>query len=245
MQPVHDQDDRTRPGVVQSAVERVVEPVVSRLPLGLRQGLLGFQWIVDDDEVGTPARQHAADRGGEPAALRRGLELRHRLPLRRKTGREELPVPVAGEDVLAIARQFVGEVLRVTGADDLQAGFVPETPGRKGDRGQVRLQVARRHADDQPPDTAFADRLQFLCNDLVMPAQREFGPRIELTETVHCKAGKIGAQQRAQSSRALFTQSRRSARLAHATGEINLMAQAGGRLNMDSRRSQGASDFPK
>jgi hypothetical protein len=35
VQPVHDQDDRTRPGVVQSAVEGVVEPVACRLPLGL------------------------------------------------------------------------------------------------------------------------------------------------------------------------------------------------------------------
>ena len=36
VQPVHDQDDRPRPGVVQAAVKRVVEPVVGRLALGLR-----------------------------------------------------------------------------------------------------------------------------------------------------------------------------------------------------------------
>jgi hypothetical protein len=104
VQPVHDQDDRTRPGVVQSAVEGMIEPVVRRLPLGLRQGLLGFQRIVDDDDVGTPSGQHATDRGGKPAALRRGLELGHRLPLRREAGRKELPVPVAGEDMPAVAR---------------------------------------------------------------------------------------------------------------------------------------------
>ena len=86
VQPVHDQDDRSRPDVVQSTVEGVVEPVVGRLPLGLRQGLLGFQGIVDDDDVGTPSGQHAADRGGEPATLGRGLELRHRLPLPPKAG---------------------------------------------------------------------------------------------------------------------------------------------------------------
>jgi hypothetical protein len=38
----------------------------------------------------------------------------------------------------AVARQFVGEVLRITGADDLRARVVPETPGRKGDRRQQR-----------------------------------------------------------------------------------------------------------
>jgi hypothetical protein len=104
VQPVHDKNDRTRPGVVQSAVEGVVEPVVRRLALGLRQGLLGFQRIVDDDDVGTPSGQDATDGGGKPAALRRGLELGHGLPLRREAGREELPVRVAGEDMPAIAR---------------------------------------------------------------------------------------------------------------------------------------------
>jgi hypothetical protein len=156
MQPMHDQDDRTRPGVVEAAVEGVVIPVVGRLPLALRQRRLGFQGIVDDDDVRTPSGQHPADRGGEPAALGRGVELGHGLPLRREAGRKDLPVPVAGGNMLAIARQFVGEVLRVADAEDLQAGFVPETPGRKGDRSQVRLQVARRHVDDQPPDTAVA-----------------------------------------------------------------------------------------
>jgi hypothetical protein len=43
VQPVHDQDDRTRKLVVQSAAERVVVPLVGRLPLGLRQRFLGLQ----------------------------------------------------------------------------------------------------------------------------------------------------------------------------------------------------------
>jgi hypothetical protein len=104
VQPVHDQDNGTRPSVVQPAVEGVVVPLVGGLPLGLRQGLLGFQRIVDDDDVRTPAGQHPADRGGEPAALRRGLELGDCLALRREAGCEERPVPVAGEDMPAIAR---------------------------------------------------------------------------------------------------------------------------------------------
>jgi hypothetical protein len=104
VQPVHNQDNGTRPRVVQPAVEGVVVPLVGSLPLGLRQGLLGFQRIVDDDDVRTPARQHPADRGGESAALRRGLEFGGCLALRREAGCEELPVPVAGEDMPAIAR---------------------------------------------------------------------------------------------------------------------------------------------
>ena len=42
--------------------------------------------------------QYPADRGGEPAALSRGLEFGHRLALRREAGGKELPVPAAGDD---------------------------------------------------------------------------------------------------------------------------------------------------
>ena len=136
MQPVHDHDDDTVTLVVQPAVEGMVEPVVGRLALGLRQGLLGLQGVVDDDDVGTSPGQHAADRGGEPAALRRRVEFGRRGALRREAGREDPAVPVAGDDMPAIARQFVGEVLRIADAEDLRRGIMPETPGRKGDRRQ-------------------------------------------------------------------------------------------------------------
>jgi hypothetical protein len=44
--------DRARELVVQPAVEGVVVPVVGRLALRLRQCLLGFERIIDDDEIG-------------------------------------------------------------------------------------------------------------------------------------------------------------------------------------------------
>ena len=128
----------------------MVEPVVGRLPLGLRQRLLGLQRVVDDDDVRTPPGQHATNRGREPAALCGRLELGCGLPLRREPGGEELPVPAAGDNVPAVARQFVGEVLGIADAEDLGARPVPQAPGRKGDRGQARLQVTRRQVDDQP-----------------------------------------------------------------------------------------------
>jgi hypothetical protein len=97
--------------VVQPAVEGVVVPFVGGLPLDLRQGLLGLQRIVDDDDVGTPPGQHPADRGGDARTLRRRLEFRNRLTLRREAGRKELLAPVADDDAGAVAREFVGEVL--------------------------------------------------------------------------------------------------------------------------------------
>jgi hypothetical protein len=122
----------------------VVVPLVGRLPLGLRQRLLGLQRVVDDDDVRTPPGQYPADRGGDARALRRCLELGYRLMPRRQPSWEEPLVPVTGEDAPAVARQFVGEVLRVADTQDLRARVVPEIPGRKGDRGQVRLQMARQ-----------------------------------------------------------------------------------------------------
>ena len=195
VQPVHDQDDGPLLLVVEAAVEGVVEPLVGGPPVGLRQGLLGFQRVVDDDDVRTPPGQHPADRSGEPAALGRGFELGCRLPLRREPGREQMPVPVAGDDAPAIARQLVGEVLGIADAEDLGARPVTEAPGRKGDRGQVRLQVARRQVDDQPPDLALVHRRQLCGDDPDMPARREIGARVELVKAKLGKAGEIVPQQ--------------------------------------------------
>ena len=133
MQPVHDQHDRTRQLVVEPAVKGVVVPLVDCLALRLRQRLFGLQQIVDDDDVGASPGQHAADRGGDAAALGRRLEFGHRLMPRREPRRKEPLVPVAGDDAPAIARQFVGEVLRVAGTDDLGARVVTQAPGGKAD----------------------------------------------------------------------------------------------------------------
>jgi hypothetical protein len=194
VQPVHDQDNRTRPLVVQPAVEGVVEPLVRRPTLGLRQGLLGLQRIVDDDDVGTPSGQHPADRGGEPAALRGRLELRHGLPLGGKPGREGTLVPVAHNDTPAIARELVGEILRVTDAEDLRAGLAPEAPGRKRDRAQQRFQVARRHIDDQPPGLALVHRGQLCGHHLDVPVHRERYERVELAEAALREGSEIEPQ---------------------------------------------------
>jgi hypothetical protein len=160
VQSVHDQDDGIRQLVVQPAVEGVVVPFVGPPALRLRQGFLGLQWIVDDDDIGTPPGQHPADRGGHPAALRRRFELRHRLMPRRETRREEPLVPVGGDNPPAVARQFVGEVLGIARTDNLRARVVAEKPrrappytarGNCGLRSDVKSQV--------PAETARVGRM--------------------------------------------------------------------------------------
>src|SRR6202007_1085406 len=60
----------------------------------------------------------------------------------------------------------------------------------------MRLQVARRHVDNHAPAAAGADRLELRGEDVVVPASREQGARVELVETMLCEARKIGAKQR-------------------------------------------------
>jgi hypothetical protein len=133
VQAVHDQDDRPLLLVVEAAVEGVVEPLVGGAAMGRRERLLGLQGIIDDDDVGSAPGQHPADRGGDARALPGGLELGHRLAVWRESGREQPPVPVAGDDPATVARQLVGEVLGVADAEDLGARPEAETPGREGD----------------------------------------------------------------------------------------------------------------
>ncbi len=162
----------------------------------------GFKRVVDDDEVGAAPGQDAADTGGEPTALRRRVEFRHRLPRGREPRRKDAAVPGAGDDAPAIARQFVGELLGIRGAQDLQARRVPEAPGRKGDRGQQRLQMPRRQVDDQPADPAVAHRRELRCDQLDMPAECQFGLRIELAKEACAKLAKSTRSKAAISSAA-------------------------------------------
>jgi hypothetical protein len=127
--------------------------------------------------------------------MRRRLKLGHRLALRRRPRREEPLVPVAGDDAPAVARQFVGKILRIADAQDLGTRVVPETPGRKGDRGQMRFQMARRQADDQPADMAPMHRRQLCRDKLDTLVRSKRGARAELAKTARGKGRKVVTQQ--------------------------------------------------
>ena len=86
-----------------------------------------------------------------------------------KAGREDPPIPRAHHDAAAIAGELVGEILGIADAEQLGRGIVPETPGRKRDRGHQGFEMARRQVDDQPPDLAFPHRGQLGGDDLEMP----------------------------------------------------------------------------
>src|SRR5947208_14465745 len=112
----------------------------------------------------------------------------------REPRREEALIPVAGEECPAVARELVGEVLGIADADDLGRGVVAETPRRKRDRGEVRLQMSRRQADDQPADPALAYRRELCRNQPDVPLHRERCARVEAAKGSLGKAYNIAAQ---------------------------------------------------
>ena len=185
----------------------MVKPLVRRLPLGSPQGLLRLQRIVNDDDVGATSSQHPADRGGEPAALCRRLELRHGPPLGGETGPEGPLIPAARGDAAAITGELVGEILppgyardrpspSKPGGDteDLRAGLAVEARRRKRHRPQQRFQIARRHIDNQPADFARTHCGQLCRDDLDVPVHRERHERVERAKTALREGSEIQPQ---------------------------------------------------
>src|SRR3984893_7624573 len=195
LQPLHDHDDGTTALVVLPAVKSVIVPVVGGLSLRVGERLLRLQRIVDQDDVGTASGEHATGGGGEPVALAGGDEFLHRLAMRRQAGRKDPPIPRAHHDAAAVAGELVGEVLGIADAEDLGRGVMPQTPGRKGDRGHQGFQMTRWQVDDQPPDLAFPHGGQLGGDDLEMPVHRQLGLRIEVLETAHGEADEVLPQQ--------------------------------------------------
>src|SRR5436190_11076391 len=68
---------------------------------------------------------------------------------------------------------------------------MPQTPGRKGYRGQQRFEMAGRQVDDQPPDRALPHRRQFRGDDLEVPAPRQLGLRVEIVEAARGEGAEV------------------------------------------------------
>ena len=112
---------------------------------------------------------------------------------RREPRREEPLVPVAGDDAPAIARQFVGEVLPVAGAEDLRARVVPETPAGKATEAKCdfrwrggTLMISRLIRPSRTAASADGRPLRTVPgiagHDLGMPVHHQAGARVEPVE---------------------------------------------------------------
>src|SRR4051794_25062577 len=68
---------------------------------------------------------------------------------------------------------------------------MPQTPGREGNRGQQRFEMARRQVDDQSPDRALPHRRQFRGDDVEVPAPRKLGLRVEIVEAARGEGAEV------------------------------------------------------
>src|SRR3984893_5851182 len=190
---LHDNDDAALGLVVESAQQGVVIPFIDCLPPRFGQRLIGFEGIVDDDQIGAATGQPPADRGRHAGSLPCCCKIVHRLPLR-QPGREQRAIPAGRHDAPTVARELIGEVLAVARADDVRRRIMTKQPGGKGDRSTMRLEASRRQVDDETPDLPLAARFELGRDHLEMRGQHQRGLRVQFVERAHDKAHQILTQ---------------------------------------------------
>jgi hypothetical protein len=84
MQALHYEDDAAGLFVIEPAIKCVIVPGVNRVTLGLRERLIRFQRVINDNEICSSTGQYATDRRSQPHALLSSHEFVDRLPLRRE-----------------------------------------------------------------------------------------------------------------------------------------------------------------
>jgi hypothetical protein len=94
-------------------------------------------------------------------------------------------IPVGHHDGAAVARKLVRKLLAVGHAYDGFERIVSEQPGRQGDRGGQRFQMARRDVDNEAPYSLVADRLQLSRDYLDVRARQKRGAGVELGEAAN------------------------------------------------------------
>src|SRR5580658_7557192 len=182
VESLHDHDDHTRGFVIQTGKQRAVEPFIDASALGFRNRFVGFQRIVDDDEIGAAAGQHAADRSREPKAASRSGELVQACPGVGQTSREQRLQPGRAHHIAAVAGELFRKALAIGNVDDRGVGTVAEPERWQGDRGEQRFEIARREIDDQAFDAAVETILQRGGDDLEMPVGTKRRATVQVRE---------------------------------------------------------------
>jgi hypothetical protein len=184
VQPLHDNHDAAILLAVEAAAQRVVVPLVHSIAGHVGDGLVRFQRIVNDNDIGTATGQHASNRGrhAESAFLGRKVVESCLTQARSK----DVAIEGRRHDRSAVPREFIREVLPVGSADDLRGRVVPQEVGWQAYRPADRLQVAGWNGDDQPLDFTATDGVELLGHHLQVPV------RLEGHAGVKFKRGPVG-----------------------------------------------------
>lgn len=195
VQPLHDDDDGAGTLVVQTTHHRVVDPVVSGSACRVRQGFIGFERVVDQDQVAPQTRQHPTHRCRIAPATAGGTQICRGRAAALQDRPEQALVPLRRHDVAAVLRMLVGQVLAVTGTDELQRRVAPQCPGHERHRGHDRLQRARRNVDDQALDLALQHRLKLGRDQFHVPVRQKRRAGVQMIKHTLRERGEVRAHE--------------------------------------------------
>src|SRR5262249_48111855 len=94
------------------------------------------------------------------------------LGMRSKAG-EHLLAPGSLDHRAEVAGMPGSKVLPIAGDQELESGIAAEHPGSEPDRGADRLQMPRRHGDEEAPDATFGHLLELPADDLNVRGRNE------------------------------------------------------------------------
>ena len=193
---LHDDDDRARALVVQTGQQSIGEPLVGGRPPDLRQGVVGLQGIVDDDDVAAATGQCAADRRRQPEPARGEFDLGFGvLVWPDPRAGEDRPIPGRLEHGAEVVGMLFGEFGGIADADDAARRVASENERGESDRRGYRFERPRRHIDDQSRDLAAANPLELISDRLNVPRPLIVWPGTEGREDLVDEGAEVVAQQ--------------------------------------------------
>src|SRR5271156_3227450 len=127
VQPLHDDHDAAILLAVDATAQRMVVPLVYSVAGDVGDGLVRFQRIVDDDDIGTATGQHATNRGGHAESALFGRKVVEGGLAQARS--KDVAIERRCHDGSAVPREFIREVLSVRSTDDLCSRLMPQEVG--------------------------------------------------------------------------------------------------------------------
>ena len=113
--------------------------------------LLRVDRVIDDDEIAAaPGKCSSYRRSEAPASLGCFKIARGRTLCRSDCPRKLLPVPCRLHDREAVAGMLSCKIVGISHDDKVATRVLTQHPSHPRDRNRDRLQVSRRHCDQQP-----------------------------------------------------------------------------------------------
>src|ERR1051325_1666429 len=138
MKTLHNQYDYAILLIVEAREQRRSVIIIDLIASCARKSLIGFQRVVDDDEIPAATGQRAADRNRDTTTALRRFELSIGISLRPSCRKDPL-IPAAIHDLAKSTRELRRQRLRVAEDDDARMWVMTQQKGWKRNRCAQRL----------------------------------------------------------------------------------------------------------